>query len=549
MKKLLIVFLIVTMLLSSVPAVFASNPVMMGSMYSGAVHHAALMTIWCGVGAGPNGTNLTYSIANMDYLELEVYFSHPEQIQAIPFCFELTSSGTCDVEEDSIMATWPELVDLKAGWNTVRIPLSAFPARGCDRSRFNFLRIFSNEAFQLPDGVTLEYYFRKVAFGTNADGDQLVLPIGDGDAFNMRLIVPPSLNDVAADAHTIPLFDCSVQLGDFSVDTADYKAGGSSLSYTLGNYTDAAGNAISTNGQASFQFQFNQFTGRDAIDVSKMDTLEFWLYVSDVKALEGIHFADNALELTSGGTCDREETNWRLSDILPQCKDGWNAIRLPFLQGGTTGDTDWTRLNYMRFYFVNAQNVPAKPIVIKIDNIRLTDYVAQESGQYRPQVEALHNKIKAAVADIPAWDRDDAEIVAQYAENCDRWQELHDELLEEYDALPMLAQALAAEMTVKKELNSLNRWLDRYADYLKQEEKTETDPPVQEPPKEEPPQEQQPEWQDPNVIGKEESTEPGPDNASNTRLLLIIAVIAAVTMVADVIVYVLLRKKDRNQVQ
>ena len=538
MKKWLILLLTFSMLLGCMLPVAASSSVYMGSVHEYAVPHAAMMTTWRGVGAGPNGSDLVYSIVNMDYVEFEVYFSDPGLVKGIPFCFELTSSGTCDVEEDGLVTTWEQLADLKKGWNTVRIPLSSYGKGACDRTRFNFLRIYSNQAFNLPEGAVLEYYFRKVAFGTNAGGDQLVLPIGEGDAFNMSLIQAPAIHDVSADAHTIPLFDCSRALGDFTVDTADYKAGGSSLSYTLGNYTDAAGNAISANGQASFLFSFGQFTGRGSVNASQMDTLEFWLYVSDVEALKSISFQDTSFELTSSGTCDHEETSWRLSAILEQCQqNGWNEIRLPFAQSNTNGNTDWTRLNYLRFYFVNAQNMPAKPIVIKIDNIRLTDYVAQESAAYLPLVQALSDKIKECKADIPVWDEENAEVVAQYEQNGAAWRESYQELMAEFEELGLVAQALAYEMDVKKELSNLNRWLEKYETYQSGDENTEVTPPENE---------TEEEGHKPSEDDSTEEPLPVDQNAENKKLLVIIMTIAVITMLADVVVYAQLRKKDQK---
>ena len=532
MKKFLAFLLAITVLLGCTTVLVSADGAIMGTTHAGAVHHAALMTFWNGNAAGPNGTAVTHNIQKMDYLEMEVYFSHPEHIKSLQFCFELTSSGTCDKEEDSIMTTWGERADLKPGWNTVRIPLSAFPERGCDRTRFNYFRVFCNEAFTLPDGVKLEYYFRKIAFGTEAGGDAILLPIGEGHAFNMPLVQPPALGDVAADEHTLPLFDCSQPLGAFTVDTKDYKAGNSSLSYTLGNYTDAAGNPISTNGQVT-SFTFDQVTGSSTVDATKMDTLEFWFYVSDVKALEGISFGDTGLELTSAGTCDAEETNWRLPDILAQCKDGWNEIRLPFSTGGKSGDTDWSRLNFMRIFFVNAANLPEKPIVIKIDNIRLTDYEATAAEEFRPMVEAFYNKVIKTIEAIPAWDEDDAEIVAQYKSNGEKWRETYDSMVAELEEMPLLAQSLAADMAIKKDMNNLKRWVERYEKYAL----SSTDEPTPDPDPDPTP--------DPDPDKQEGEEEQPP--AYNKTMIIIIAAVAVLCMLADVLVYKLLRNKDKKK--
>jgi hypothetical protein len=209
------------------------------------------------------------------------------------------------------------------------------------------------------------------------------------------------------------------------------------------------------------------WAGYDTVDATKMDTLEFWFYVSDLDALAAVTFADTAMELTSSGTCDQEEINWRMSDILKQCtQDGWNAIRLPLHNPtGQQGKIDLSRVNYFRWYFVNAMNLPEQPITIKIDNIRLTDYEAQEREKVRPTVEALVRKIEAAVAAVPEWDDDNIGVVAEYKRNAETWRAQYSSLKAEYEALEPIPQALAEELGAKKLIFKLSRWLTGYDKY------------------------------------------------------------------------------------
>ena len=240
---------------------------------------------------------------------------------------------------------------------------------------------------------------------------------------------PEDQKEMTVTEHSIPLFGCNTVLGDFTLDSKDYKAGKSALSYTLGTVKGANGEEIVNNGQASFFFLFESTTGKESIDASKMDTLEFWLYVSDREALGAVQFADNSMELTSAGRCDVEETNWRLSEILAQCtKNGWNEIRLPLDMNKGDTSTDWTRLNFMRWYFVNASNVPQKPIIIKIDNIRLTDYTSQQTEKAKPMIAQMAERIQKELQDIPEWDEENADILAQYLENYSVWSSAHKEL-------------------------------------------------------------------------------------------------------------------------
>jgi hypothetical protein len=671
---------------------------------TGQVGIGGMMLYWFSKQASQLVTPPTYNITQMDFFEIQVYFSDISYLEGIPFCFELTSSGTCDYEEDCIVATWKELAGicgttLKNGWNDLRIPLSAFPKTGADRTRINCFRWFCNSNFTIPADKPLVYEVRQVSFGTNDQGTVHVIPfdkeIGVGGSLtivgalaaktwtfpagkdlrggagmisswkgapmnltrhkyvdlqmyvenveaikgvqfeieltssgtcdqqennytgffkdivegwntiripiaafsrrtggeanlaainfirmytvsgtpakdavfgfgyfefvrepdttlveysipvggdaalpeNVKLIskaqenstvmfadgkseivyevklddakiegiyfkgsfagaqaliqiAPTSsgtykdiwnadsqirqlgeyLIDVSAycdiapfnqdhtlyfrvadydtsngnggaiakgtslsfyvvyegsdgvdygipedpalyeadikeltpDEHTIPLFGCNMEVAGFSVDYQDFKVGSSSLSYTLGTFTNAAGEQVTQNGQSGFAFNTSDFPGKEFVDATKMDTLEFWFYVSDKDALSAVSFVDNAMELTSSGSYDREEVCWRMSDILDQCtQNGWNAIKLNFEQGSGAQNVNWGHLNYMRWYFIQASNLPANPITIKIDNIRLTDYRAQQMVVLRPVGEKLANKITQALEGIP----------------------------------------------------------------------------------------------------------------------------------------------------
>ena len=282
--------------------------------------------------------------------------------------------------------------------------------------------------------------------------------------------VYPTDND-GNDPHTISLFDCNAAIGGFDMDWYDYQAGYSSISYTLGKWKEIdkeTGKEVEVKNTGTIlSFTTAIWSGYDTIDATKMDTLEFWFYVSDLDALAAVTFADTAMELTSSGTCDQEEINWRMSDILKQCtQDGWNAIRLPLhTPTGQQGKIDLSRVNYFRWYFVNAMNLPEQPITIKIDNIRLTDYEAQEREKVRPTVEALVRKIEAAVAAVPEWDDDNIGVVAEYKRNAETWRAQYSSLKAEYEALEPIPQALAEELGAKKAIHKLSKWLTNYDKY------------------------------------------------------------------------------------
>ncbi len=336
----------------------------------------------------------------------------------------------------------------------------------------------------------------------------------------MSTLAHAANTEMQADEHTVPLFACDKPLGQFTVDEKDYKAGGSSLTYMLGTYTNEEGKMVTNDGQSSFSFQVKDTVGKESVDASKMDTLEFWFYVSDLEALKAVTFRDNAIELTSAGTCDKEETNWRLNDILSQCDgNGWHEIRLHFSKE-INNATDWTRLNYLRWYFVNGANFPSRPITLKIDNIRLTDYQAQQVVKQTPVAEAMSKKIQEQLSDIPEWDETDPAIVAAYEENALQWYQTYEQIKSEHDAMDEYARQLVTEMGAKVILNRVNRHLNRYEQYIGQ-------------------------TLDQLLPNPDEIVEDG-ESKVNTPLIVTIFSLCVVAMLLDVWVYMLIKKKDRR---
>lgn len=323
-------------------------------------------------------------------------------------------------------------------------------------------------------------------------------------------------------ANEIVLMPCEDSYASFVVDNKDYKEGKGSLSYTLGTFQNEAGETVTNVGQSNFSFTFDRTIGKETVDASKMDTLEFWFYVSDLAALEAIRFKDNAIELTSSGTCDKEETCWRLADILGQCTgNGWHPIRLHFSTEGSA--TDWTRLNFLRWYFVNGENLPANPVTIKIDHIRLTDYQAYQQIAQMPAAEQMTARIMEALNEIPEWDEENEEIVKLYRKNAAQWFHSYNEIKNEYDQLNSYAQMLTSELGGKVVLNRVNRFLKRYEEWANVDLET-LDPTDKVP-----------------VSNGEDGV--------NTPLIITIFSLCLVAVLADVFVYSLIKKKDRKATQ
>ncbi len=898
MKKWLIYGVIVCLLLSALPmavsaqengeialppirlegtafssgALVATPAQLMLSSWTGELGVGSMQFYWMSHMASDRAACPVYDLSDMDYIELEVFISDVALLRGVPFVFELTSSGICDIEEDSFVAAWDTLAEMQDGWNTVRIPLSTYPRVGADRTRINALRIFCNGSVTVPAGQELQMHYRKVSFGTEEAGDMILLPFdarigvggmhpyGGGQArswtipngtdvlggrgfvtswvgapmdlreyeyvdicfwvrnpesfrylnFELELtssgrcdveesaycgyfpdivqgrntvrvplsvisrptqgeanmaavnfvrmytlggvtqgdtvfelesmtfgsyaepnwveyVITPGQTDglpeavelvcsayanedlifadkdqeivysltldqsenmelsdlliigqfggrdalvqvgtrneegyyvdvwneqnpvtlerfsminvgsllpleqlresgnqiflriadynpsdgnggnvviagnltfcvgyseseasveeepaeladmlidfqnmleMLSDAHTVPIFGCNVPIGSFILDDTNYKAGASSLTYTLGSYTDGNGAQQTNNGQSNFSFGFADVLPQASIDATSMDTLEFWFYVSDKDALAAVSFADNALELTSSGTCDSQEICWRMNDILAQCEqNGWNPIRLSLENpSGATGNINFSALNYLRWYFISASNLPAQPITIKIDNIRLTDYREQNKEKTRPIAEAMIQRVNEALSGIPNWDDEDAAVIAQYKEHAKEWQALCEQLRGEYDAMDSFAREMAFEQGGEVRLNRLERYLSLYETYLaegkdtpapveppKEDEPVEPpeDEPIDENPKDEgskdaPPTGEEPKEEEPQVDPPADET-PAVERDMTMIYLIIIAVL--ISIVLDIVVYVALRRKDRRMVK
>ncbi len=551
-------------------------------------------------------------LSTYQYVDLAMRVTNAKELRKIKLEMELASSGMSEAQESSFIGFFDNVVE---GWNTLRLPLSAFTRKvggGADLSKINYIRLHSvgTEDRTLDGDVTIEFAkfifsdaadvnFKEYTFevgreaalpeeiirisgrdaGENADcmfadgadeivyrlsmdyitpsyiyvtmttgGDDLLLQVSDrnkpeyyktivgekstdprgtyvydvsqyvnmasfkatGFTLYLRvadtdptdgsggqlqketpvtisvgysdwaiegylpiIVCPPYDTDGEENEHTIPLFDCNAEIGGFKQDWDDKMAGASSLSYTLGRWKEidkVTGEDIEVtqNGQAGFQFKTEAWTGYDTIDATRMDTLEFWFYVSDKDALASVTFADNAMELTSSGVSDKDELSWEMTAILEQCtENGWNAIRLPFsTASGRAGEIDLSRVNFFRWYFINAQNLPEQPIIIKIDNLRLTDYVAQEREVARPTVQALLDTIEGAMADIPEWNKKDADVVALYQQKAEDWRARYSSLKDEYESLEPISQALAEELGAEKLLLQLSRWITNYDKYF-----------------------------------------------------------------------------------
>lgn len=87
------------------------------------------------------------------------------------------------------------------------------------------------------------------------------------------------------------------------------------------------------------------------------------LYISDISAIDLAK--EGSIEVTSGGTCDKEEFAWYIAKL--NLKQGWNDLDLRLSEAGITGDSpDLSRMNYIRIYHLGV----TKDLTIMLDDIR-----------------------------------------------------------------------------------------------------------------------------------------------------------------------------------
>lgn len=326
---------------------------------------------------------------------------------------------------------------------------------------------------------------RKMYFLESADAD-------------VETIVAAAENkkEMTGDEHTVPAFGCNEEMGGFVLDTENKQSGYACLTREVG------------------QGFVSEFKLPAAIDVSKMDTFEFDLYVSDIALFDKFAGAgmNSGFEITSSGKCDNEETAWNLKGIREnnkggEIKQGWNHIILPLTSGGKTGETNFGAVNYFRFFMVNEAEDTG--ITVKLDNFKFTDYVAASTAAIQAEADAAIEKINA-INELTA------ENYKTEGKNVSPARRAYEKLSDEAKAL--------VPADVLKKLTDAEAKLDELKN------PPATDAPATEAPGTE-------------ATGDKETEAPKntDDNKSNTGL--IIGIVAAVVIIAAVVAILLAKKK------
>lgn len=115
----------------------------------------------------------------------------------------------------------------------------------------------------------------------------------------------------------------------------------------------------------------------DPIDVSRHDIKQLYLQF-DADITEGkpgdillFNHGDGQIELTSAGICDKEEISWTVKGI--DWRAGHRTYRVPFTSTWSTGQINYSAINYMRMFLVGVPSNYTGTLGIKVSNVSIVD--------------------------------------------------------------------------------------------------------------------------------------------------------------------------------
>lgn len=189
----------------------------------------------------------------------------------------------------------------------------------------------------------------------------------------MALIMILQLNFfvIAEEEDVVVIHDCNSSFGTFRV-----------------NKDSERGNCLALEFHAGMKDFANQCSFTRPIDAEGMDTLAMELYLSDPEMLR--HIQQLYIEITSSGTCDKEENAWPAQMLLNPNKlqPGWNTVYFYLNDSAETqGKCDLSAINYIRIFgFLDGAALEGE--ILKIDDIRMIytggyDYADLDMDFYR----------------------------------------------------------------------------------------------------------------------------------------------------------------------
>ncbi len=238
-----------------------------------------------------------------------IYFEDVEVFASRDNSLEFTSSGNCDVEESGF--TLDNFL-FENGWNHMLISLDEFVSYDADWTRINYIR------------------FYKFTEGANT---MIVDDIKIGTAADFGLGKVP----VKENATLFESFDSAEGFDPQTVESVRNIEG-------TGAVVSSSDSLLSISK-----------TYAAPVDMSRIKENGYayiWVYIEDPSLLTA---EGGAVEITSGGAYDTEETSWKLDDSF-EFKAGWNELLLDVAQADLN-ECDFSRVNYMRvFLFTGGAN-------------------------------------------------------------------------------------------------------------------------------------------------------------------------------------------------
>ncbi len=248
--------------------------------------------------------------------------------------------------------------------------------------------------------------------------------------------------------HSVPLFGCHTEQGRWQLNQTDMMFGASCLSLLV------------KNGEWKLSQTF------DSRDISKMDTMEFYLYVANTGFWNRMAaYSDTvnatALTISSDGKTAKDALSWSLTQITNGAVDGlqpgWNHIKLRLSDAAKTGDINLSRVNGL-FLCLNS-NVSGN---IMIDNFSVTDDFHMQRLAVSDDADALIGAIEE-IGTLTQSDLTDTDAAGRAA-----IARTVSDARVAYDKMDAITRSLVDESGASVKLRENERTIWRYLKSLKQ---------------------------------------------------------------------------------
>ncbi|MBQ3928138.1 MAG: hypothetical protein II710_05820 [Clostridia bacterium] len=239
--------------------------------------------------------------------------------------FEVTSSGTCDHEEQSWIVG-EVLKDIKPGWNHLVLSVSN---AGFVKTRFNFFRMY--------------IWFEAGEYGVNKDYTIKL------DNMRFKSI---DYKTVLSKSESLSGIRSSKRL---SLDTENKYEGEACLKYQINPLEDS--------------FVDTLITFDRGHNIEGCTMLEFYLYISNPQFVKTWNYS-MTVELGSGDPSAGDFYRWAVGEvILMPLEVGWNLVKLTTPTAEIHGEPSKLGIDYFRLIIEDIETEIAEKTTIRIDTI------------------------------------------------------------------------------------------------------------------------------------------------------------------------------------